>query len=303
MITSNKFVIKFSLVLLILGISTQIAFGCPGHTKPIAVGGIDGYQSLANPANTTALRNSCKASLYIHTYIWSRLKNGMRRKILAVFKGTGPEMLELNETPRPENLFGSYYKNNYLDLGVVAHIATVNGPNRLSLPQWKAYVQAARADGLRIVAPDFAPNIGQDWHNDKVDLHVWNQSKRRALIGGGLAIDAPPAFFLRDTLFRSAHAYQHFIVHEIHWTNRHHLPSILIISPNIAGRRFLFDTQSMIAYLKRHNAIPTNYVVENYFPLPWPKHFVNLVGSENDPNSVTGVALWMTRLIPSQSAR
>jgi hypothetical protein len=301
--TIHKLVVALSLSGFLLGISSQTAFACSDHTKPIAVGSVDGFQSLANPTNTAALRDSCKVSLYLHTYIWSRLNNGMRRKIFSVFKGTGPEMLELNETPRPERLFGSYYQNNYRDLGVVAHIASVNGPNRLSLPQWKAYVHAARADGVRIVAPDFAPNTSQEWHNGQVGLHVWNQSKRRALIGGDLAIDAPPAFFLRNTFFRSAHAYQHFIVHEIHWANRHHLPSILILSPNIAGRRFLSDTQLMIAYLKRHNAIPTHYVVENYFPLPWPKDFINLVGSENNPNSVTGVALWMTRLIPNPPAQ
>ncbi|MDD2878779.1 MAG: hypothetical protein PHT60_08455 [Acidiphilium sp.] len=274
------------------------ASACSNHTKPIAVGGVDGFASLANPANTAILRSSCKVSLYIHGYIWTRLKKGsnIRHKILKVFKGTGPAMVELGASPNTAAFFGTYYEQNFRARGVIAHIATINGADGLTLPQWKNYVTAGKSEGLKIIAPDFAPNVDQDWHNGTIDRHLWNQNKRRALIGGALAIDAPPSFF-----FWYTPNYRHFIVHEIQWANQNHLRSILIISPNTARRRFLSDTQQMIAYLTRQNANPTNYVVENYESLPWPKSFINLVGSETSRYSITGVALWLTTLFPKQT--
>lgn len=289
----------FGLAITAAALTVSPASACSDHTKPIAVGGVDGFASLANPANSAILRKSCKVSLYIHDYIWTRLKHGntTRQKILNVFKGTGPAMLELGASANASAYFGTYYKQTYLARGVIAHIANINGAGGLTLPQWRAYVAGGRADGLKILAPVFAPNVNQLWHHGKIDRHVWDQNKRRALIGGGIAIDAPPSFF-----FWYTPDYRHFIVHEIQWANQNHLRSILIISPNTARRRFLSDTQLMVAYLRKRNAIPTNYVVENYDPLPWPKNFLNLVGSETSPYSVTGVALWMTTLFPNQPA-
>lgn len=271
--------------------------GCSDHTKPIAVGGVDGFQSFANPANTAILRASCKVSLYIHDYIWTRLPGGdvTRRAILAAFKGTGPAVVELGASPDAKSYFGSYYRKTYLAMGVVAHVANVNGARHLSMAQWKAYVGGARADGLKIVAPVFAPNVNRMWHDGVIDAHVWGAIKARALIGGGLTVDAPPSFF-----FWYTPAYRRFIVHEIRWTKRNKLLSTLIISPNTARHRFLADTQSMIGYLKARDALPDHYVVENYEPLPVPKHFINLVGSEANGDSVAGIALWMTTLFSAR---
>lgn len=271
------------------------AHACVPTTKPIAVGGVDGFASLANPANTTILRASCEISLYIHDYIWTRLPpgHGTRRKILQIFKTTGPAVLELGASPDAAAYFGPYYRHNYTAHRVVAHIANINGAENLTLPQWKAYVAAARTDGLKILALDWAPNGPIFWHHGKIDRKIWNRIKHRAAIGGGLTVDAPPSFF-----FSYTPDYRRFVVHEIQWTKAHHLLSTLIISPNVAGIRFLADTQQMIAYLKARHALPDHYIVENYAPLPVPKHLINLVGAETDSRSITGVALWLLTTLP-----
>ena len=58
------------IVAVALMMPVSAAWACSDQTKPIAVGGVDGFQSFANPANTAILRASCKVSLYIHDYIW-----------------------------------------------------------------------------------------------------------------------------------------------------------------------------------------------------------------------------------------
>ncbi len=286
----------FPVVLLSLTLPTLTAQACSDRTKPIAVGGVFGFRSLMVPKHSVILRNSCKVSLYIHDYIWDRIKGGnaTRRAILRVFRGTGPAVVELPVWWNGPGYFNGYYRSHYLDLGVVAHQANVNGSLKVTLAQWHSYVSGARGVGFKVVAPVFAPNVAANWHGDQVDPALWDRIKARAMVGGGLTVDAPPAFF-----FWYTPAYRRFVVHEIRWTDQHHLVASLIVSPHTSGPRFLADTQKMIAYLRLRHALPDRYDVENYGEFGNPKKFLNFVGSETSGDTVAGVALWMTTILPA----
>lgn len=285
----------WALVGLLCAMMPLAAQACSGRTKPIAVGGVFGFRSLMVPKHSVILRKSCKVSLYIHDYIWTRIKGGdaTRRAILRVFRGTGAAVVELPIWSNGPIFFNGYYRNYYLKFGVVAHQANVNGSLKVTLAQWRSYVSGARAVGFKVVAPVFAPNVAANWQGNRVDPALWGRIKARATVGGGLTVDAPPAFF-----FWYTPAYRQFIVHEIRWSMQHHLVASLIISPHTSGPRFLADTQRMIAYLRLHHALPDRYDVENYNELSNPKTYVNLVGSETNGDTVAGVALWLTTIIP-----
>jgi hypothetical protein len=167
------------------------------------------------PEHSVILRNSCKVSLYIHDYIWTRIKGGdaTRRAILGMFRGTGTAVVELPIWSNGPVFFQGYYRHHYLDLGVVAHQANVNGSLKVTLAQWRSYVSGARAVGFTVVAPVFAPNVAANWHGAHVNPALWRRIKARALLGGGLTVDAPPAFF-----FWYTPAYRRFVIHEIRWT-------------------------------------------------------------------------------------
>ncbi|OYV70499.1 MAG: hypothetical protein B7Z67_04520 [Acidiphilium sp. 21-60-14] len=269
----------FPVVLLSLMLPTLTAQACSDRTKPIAVGGVFGFRSLMVPKHSVILRNSCKVSLYIHDYIWDRIKGGnaTRRAILRVFRGTGPAVVELPVWWNGPGYFNGYYRSHYLDLGVVAHQANVNGSLKVTLAQWHSYVSGARGVGFKVVAPVFAPNVAANWHGDQVDPALWDRIKARAMVGGGLTVDAPPAFF-----FWYTPAYRRFVVHEIRWGKRHNLLVTLIISPDVAGANFLIVTEKMISYLQSHRALANRFVVENYEIPVGVKNYVNVVGSEDN---------------------
>jgi hypothetical protein len=97
-------------------------------------------------------------------------------------------------------------KNNYLDLDVGAHIATVNSPEPSASPTMESLRSGGPRRWTENRAPDFASNIGRDRHDDKTE-HLLPECAR-----------LPASRCPRNSL-----------------ANRRHPRSILIVSPNIAG--------------------------------------------------------------------
>jgi hypothetical protein len=276
------------------------AADCGDRHKDIVVGGTVGFQDMADPANTARLRATCRVGLYIHDYIWSnhtvskRVDSQTQRTILNVFKDTGPQVVEIGATRTPDIYWGKYYPAHYINAGVNASQAHVDGVPRLSMDQWKAYVDKGKAYGLKILAPIFAPNGGQ-WKTAAFADHKWDEIRAEAIYGGGITIDAPPHYFLG-----TASGYQKFVEDEIRWAQGAHIQATYIISPNNSGADFLKDTITLLKQLEADHALPDFYIVENYRGLPVDPNYLNAVGNENNPISINGVALWIAEHMRSQ---
>jgi hypothetical protein len=284
-------VLFFLIVLAVFAsVSTQKvrAAACGSGETDIAVGGTVGFAEMADPNNTTRLRATCRAGLYIHDYIWGRLPNDQAREaILKVFHGTGPEVVEIGATTHIGQYWNQYYTNRFIRLGVKADQAEVDGVYRLTVPEWKLFVDGGRAVGIKVIAPIFSPN-GGEWKNAPFDDAKWDDVRTEARYGGGISIDSPPNFFLA-----SQPGYQAFVEDELRWARSSGLQATLIISPNTSGTQFEADTIAAIKKLTADHALPTFYVVENYRPLPVAPGYLNAIGSEDNPISINGVALWV----------
>jgi hypothetical protein len=79
------------------------------------------------------------------------------------------------------------------------------------------------------------------------------------------------------------------------------LRTTVILSPHFDGPEFLANTQALVRRLARDGALPTEWVVENYDHgrLGEASGEGNPVGSESEPNSVAGAALWVARNAPT----
>ena len=260
----------------------------PCADKPtISVGGIYGFSDLIKPENTTQLRASCRTRLYLHRWVWARTSANDKKTILNTFSSNGIPTIELDLKPNAENYFQDFYTKVFLSSGIVPKEAHVNGfPHDSPILAWKKFVDEGRKVGLKTMSPVYSPNSGQ-FKKGKFSAPVWDNLRAAAIYGGGLSIDAPSDFF-----FIQNKDYQQFTIDEIRWANANHLLSAYIVSPGHSGKKFFGLTRKLISVLLQQNAIPTEFIVENYDAFP-ARGYPNGVGSERDPNSEAGVALWI----------
>ncbi|MBM2765941.1 hypothetical protein [Burkholderia anthina] len=263
---------------------------CPDRRQNIFVGGVTGFDSLANPENTEFLRKSCRVALYVHGYIWTRTAPEVQKEILASFKGDLMEV-ELGLTNNPDNWFEHGYKRKYIDAGVHAKRAHVNGFKSDRADVWGEFVTAARSYGIETVAPIFSPNSRQ-YVGAPFSSSSWDVLRRAAKMGGGLTTDSPPHYFLRQP-----REYQRFVLDEVSWAKHAGLHTTFIISPNNSGDKFLDETKRTIDFLSKNDAIPNSWVVENYNSKAGVS-YLNKIGSENNSESVLGVASWLVKNAP-----
>lgn len=262
----------------------------------VLVGGTAGIQALADPANTVKLRATGKVGLYIHE-LGSEVLNTHKLggKVAEVFAGTGPGVAELGLSPTRQdavNFFDTPYKELYCKWGLAPAMANVNGLDPTgktgSLSQWKDFAAVASMSGIKSIAP-FVNNNNLAWPDD-FDDEFWNYTKQVALEMGACALDTPP-----DFAFRSAPSYLKNVLQVVQWCRRNDLRTSIVISPNGEQSRFLDSTKRFYAYLLEHQALPTEWVVENFDNPATPLNPENIIGSEDLPNSTTGVALWLAQ--------
>ncbi len=135
------------------------------------------------------------------------------------------------------------------------------------LQSWKAYVDNARSLGIMNVAPIFADSGYSADLNIPFAISPWYATLRQAaLYSGGLSFDVPPDYaFLRNP------TYLVNLVQQIQWATDNGLRSSLIISQgavndpaNNQDANLLANTQKLVAYLEANNALPSQFIVENY---------------------------------------
>ncbi len=258
---------------------------CTMAEADVLLGGITGFDALGNPAFTSKLRETCRAGLYIHGYIWGRTPLAGQKAILSAFAGlpTDVELGFVNDA-----WFRNAYVAQFQQVGVRAQHGHVNGFYPKTAPGWPLLVKGARAMGFESVAPIVTPNSGQ-YASAPFRSPTWDYVRDAAHQGGGLTIDAPPHFFLTQPA-----GYRQFVMDEITWANDAGLRTTFIVSPQAASPLFLDQTKQVVAMLRRHNATPKAYVVENYNPKDGPT-YLNKIGNEDDRDTVTGVALWLAQ--------
>lgn len=270
--------------------ATAFGAACDRQVRPITVGGVTSFDTLADPAASARLRASGMVGLYMHaTAVQAAHDDGQLVGILSTFRNTGPLTLEmgLQTTPRQVQSLLLHWIPAMTG-GVAANEMNVNGLDAIvdakQLAQWKYYVKVARSAGFKTISPVFSPNGGNE------TLHfadpVYDRMREAARYGGGLTTDAPPGYFLG----RGA-AYQQFTADEIVWANTHGLRSTAILSP--WGNAFRQDAAAMLSILRRQRALPCNYVVENY-NIKMSASSPVAIGYETGRDTVTGVALWLT---------
>jgi len=283
----------FAALVLSLGADGQPAAktaATPSSSADIAVGGVDGIEALADPHNTERLRASGRVRLYVHTWAWDNIDNTKRAALARPFEGTGPASAEVAEAPN----FDQYLPKRFAYFraaGLTVDELNVNTASlltfKLSEQKWHEYVDFARANGVRIVAPVFAPNDRTSWE-EPFGLPKWDTLRERARYGGGITVDSPPYYFLRQSP-----GYQKFVEDEIRWARGEGLKATWIISPARESKyHFLDETRKVLRRLEQDDALPSAYIVENYFSKP-PEHFRFVIGNERDSESIAGVARWM----------
>jgi hypothetical protein len=289
----KKFLLKTDLLLaIILSLLVFLyplsgnAQACAGQTT-VAIGGIYGFSDMADPANTQALRSSCRVRLYLHRWIWARTSVGEKRAILSNFRYNGRPIVELDMKPDAVDYFQNFYNKTFLQSGVNSSEAHVNGfANTDTLAHWKQFVDQGRRVGLSTMAVVYSPNSGQ-FQNGPFGSPIWNAVRAAALYSGGLTIDAPSDFF-----FLKGPDYQQFIFDEIHWAKHKHILTTFIISPGHSKSNFAALTRRLVGILMQEHTVPDEFIVENYDAYP-SQPYPNRVGNEHDPETEAGVALWI----------
>ncbi len=122
----------------------------------------------------------------------------------------------------------------------------------------------------------------------------WYQYVREAArYSGGLSFDLPPNYaFAREP------AYLQNVVQQIQWATENGLRTSVIISPydidgvaNNYDDTFMQATQRLVAYLEAANALPSQFIVENYTSDSTGNFY-----SASDPNSLNSVAAYLAKI-------
>jgi hypothetical protein len=184
---------------------------------------------------------------------------------------------------------------------------------------WTTYVdgfQNLSTNAINSIYPVYAPNLkGKDASGNAVDAWLMGgpgpnpfatgsffaDVRAMATYGGGITVDTPPQQFFHNIPggtdgLGQAH-YQAIAEGEVAWANTNNLHSIWIISPSTSGTNYNTIAQQLVRALEANATgsqqnIPSEYVVENYGTSSSIENN-NPIGSETQPNSELGVALWL----------
>lgn len=298
---------------------------CSNSSEYVSVGGTGGFNALADPDFTTALIATAHVRLYEHANaIASAIADApvsdpfaILTAIENVFSATGPGEAELgyvgpNYFTLPANRYPAYYQYQYVRSGLNPNAANVNVPDRpasaikfdrANVRAWKRWVLAGRSAGIMSMAPIVAPNAVWEPHSrifpptrgEYYDLNsaFYDLARFEASYGGGIALDAPPHFFLTGG---SGSGYQGFIEQAIRWGNAHGIRTTVLVSPYPSRRGFSRETKEFVTVLVAHDAVPTEWAVDDYENTN--PNDARAMGPETRANTTTSVALWLALHAP-----
>ena len=268
---------------------TSSTSGVQSNDK-VFIGGVVGFDDLADPNNTSLLRATGIVGLYMQEgAMGAAWDAGQVGAIAAGMAGTGPGEVELNLQPAAlaVDWFTTWWHTIWTNygLGPTEDNVIIDFSNASWSSDFAATVAEGRNFGITSFAPIFSPNNTSYALDSFSNDPQYAAIRSAAILGGALAIDAPPAYF-----FARGAAYQQFTYQEIQWAHQNDLRVTVIISPYGDDASFLADTQAFVASLNENNAAPTEWVVENYNSTD-----STSIGSDLDANSVAGVALWVAQ--------
>ncbi len=253
-----------------LGAEPALAAACDEPGRQVYVGGVAGFDSLGDPAASAQLRATGRVGLYMHfNALVPALSAGRLAPIYDTFRPTGNGIAEFGYSflTNPQFINGQFAAF-FTGLGQSPWAAVMNAPDNFvtnptqTLEQWKDMAATARRLGINMIVPVTAPNDNVGINEDPAIHPSFALMRSVAQAMGGVAIDAPPAFFLHNNPL--AVPYRTWMVRWVRWAAGMGLQVFWIVSPDTSGTEFLSDTQTMVAYLASHDALPHTWIVENY---------------------------------------
>ena len=237
--------------------------------------------------------------------------------IANTFNGTGPGEAELGLTASnyftlPPARYPGYYRYQYVRSGLRPDAANVDVPYEpasairytpANVRAWKEWVRAGRLAGIASMAPIVAPNavwqagspIFPPTRAAYYDFYsaFYALSRFEASYGGAIAFDTPPKFFLAGG---SGPGYRRFVEQAIRWGNARGLRTTVLISPYRTRMNFGDDTKRFVGILAGDDSIPSEWAVDDYENTR--PNDAAAAGPDTDPNTTTGVALWLAANAP-----
>ncbi len=262
------------------------------NSVKVYAGGVAGILDLKNTGNSTNFRGF-GGGLYIHSWAWGKITPADRQAILKSFQGS-PIALEFGY-----NLgWGAVFRDQYQIYGIDPKYITANAFDSNNIPSvdgWKDYIKMLRDSGVPNTTKIYPTFEYQNYHTgtellaNKVSTNMVFQSL--ISISGGIVLDTPPGHALARE-----NAYLEWVADAITWTKNHGYTAIVIVSPHFSGSSWALDTHTFINFLASRNAIPNEFVSENYAGDAWgDPNYPNVVGNENNINHTLGLGLNLLR--------
>ncbi|HEV3091728.1 MAG TPA: hypothetical protein VGX91_09875 [Candidatus Cybelea sp.] len=298
---------------------------CSNLGEYVSVGGTAGFNALVDRDFTTTLRATGHVKLYEHaTAIAAAITDSPSSNPYAildaiqnVFSASGPGEAELglvgsNYFTLPAKNYPGYYRYQYVNSGLRPNAANVNVPDRppsaikfdrKNVRAWEQWVRAGRSAGIASMAPVVAPNamwkrgspLFPPTRREYYDLRstFYDLARFEASHGGGIALDSPPSFFLAGG---SGPGYQQFIEQAIRWGDAERLRTTVLVSPYLDRPTFTEDTKQFVAVLLAHDAVPTEWAVDDYENTD--PNDARAMGPDTRANTTTAVGLWLATHAP-----
>jgi len=248
------------------------------NSQPVYAGGVwslndkKGMSDLIIPNNSDSFRSK-GGRLYIHELGWDYTSKANQAIIAGLFPD--PPMWEssYSETSGAGHIM-SIITTRLVTYWKKADYLTVNFLSDKSTAQMQE-VRDLTKDLVGKVAPIFSPNSGA-WNSAPWNNAKWDQTRTNIKIGGALATDSPPYFYLSQP-----EGYKAFIADEIKWCKANNIDMIAIIHPGTSVD-FNEDFRKYRADLKARGAVPDIWAVECYYGGPGGLHPIGSEETEND---------------------
>lgn len=290
---------RYALAFIIALFYNTCAYSQP--TSNIYSGGVNGFDSLIDPANSSTFRQS-NGGLYLHNNGWSELSHKQRLKLLDTFANAAitvevgfPQLGQFGHSPdrSKHHWWCDNFDDLYVKYGIKPHIVAINledNINNKTLPQPSYDQFKQHHDDMKLMSPQtlFLPILGPM----NIELPIYTppvsaNHRYRSIVdlAGGVVLDSPPKVFITRE-----EAYRQWVIDAIRYANSKGQKSVLIISPHDSRGYFKTHTIAMLRYLELNHALPSVYIVENYI---YGKSYHNKVGKETQSSSVMGVAKYI----------
>lgn len=249
-------------------------------------------RDLADPDNSTRFRG-LGGRLYIHPIGFDNSPEADRRAIRDLFPAA--PLLEggVSDTVAETVGYLDHFVLPYWPGGAEAFI--VNGLADQSVDYMRR-LRAATAGKSRQLSAVVSPNGSRtdpDLANEPWASGRWDKDREMALIGGAITLDSPPYYY-----FAREEAYRSFVADQIQWALANGVTSYALLFPG-SDPDWVAAYQRFVQDLEIRGALPDVWAPDCYYSdLPEARH---PIGSDSDPQSTLGGALWLLERSRSQA--